>query len=105
MLISGNIIKGEYTLITQVRAKGKVYAEVWYTVKVNIPYNYIEYTDSLKKVNHYYLDIFGKKFTLLGKYDSKNTINTRSIQEDIFNKIINRLIEYNISSITNKLND
>ena len=35
----------------------------------------------------------------------QNTINTRSIQEDIFNKIINRLIKYNISSITNKLND
>ena len=48
-------------------------------MKVNIPYNYIEYTDSLKKVNHSYLDIFGKKFTLLGKYDSKNTINTRKL--------------------------
>ena len=78
VLITGNIIKND-EVVDKVKAVGKVYAEVWYTVKVNIPYNYIEYTDSLKKVNHYYLDIFGKKFTLLGKYDSKNTINTRKL--------------------------
>lgn len=78
VLISGDIIKNE-EVVDVVNAKGNVYAEVWYTVKVNIPYNYIEYTDTLKKINHYYLDIFGKKFTLIGKYDSKNTINTKKL--------------------------
>lgn len=78
ILISGDIIKNDEVVESGI-AKGDVYAEVWYTVKVNIPYNYIEYTDTLKRVNHYYLDIFGKKFTLIGKYDSKNTINTKKL--------------------------
>ena len=78
VLISGDIIKND-EVVDIVNAKGDVYAEVWYTVKVNIPYNYIEYTDTLKRVNHYYLDIFGKKITLLGKYDSKNTISSKKL--------------------------
>ena len=77
VLISGNIIKGEDTLITQVRAKGKVYAEVWYTVNITIPFNYVEYVETGKVINHYYLDIAGKKFTLIGKYDSNFTMNTK----------------------------
>ncbi len=78
VLITGNIIKDD-EIVDQVNAKGSVYAEVWYTVKVTIPYNHIEYIDTLKRVNHYYLDIFGKKITLLGKYDSKNTISTKKL--------------------------
>ena len=78
VLISGDIIKND-EVVDIVTAKGDVYAEVWYTVKVDIPYNYIEYTDTLKRVNHYYLDIFGKKITLLGKYDSKNTISSKKL--------------------------
>ena len=79
VLISGNIIKGEDTLITQVRAKGKVYAGVWYTVNITIPFNYVEYVETGKVINHYYLDIAGKKFTLIGKYDSNFTMNTKDL--------------------------
>ena len=79
VLISGNIIKGEDTLITQVKAKGKVYAEVWYTVNITIPFNYVEYVETGKVINHYYLDIAGKKFTLIGKYDSNFTMNTKDL--------------------------
>lgn len=79
VLISGNIIKGEDTLITQVEAKGKVYAEVWYTVNITIPFNYVEYVETGKVINHYYLDIAGKKFTLIGKYDSNFTMNTKDL--------------------------
>ena len=79
MLISGNIIKGEDTLIRQVKAKGKVYAEVWYTVNITIPFNYVEYVETGKVINHYYLDIAGKKFTLTGKYDSNFTMNTKDL--------------------------
>ena len=79
VLITGNIIKGEDTLITQVRAKGKVYAEVWYTVNITIPFNYVEYVETGKVINHYYLDIAGKKFTLIGKYDSNFTMNTKDL--------------------------
>ena len=79
VLISGNIIKGEDTLITQVRAKGKVYAEVWYTVNITIPFNYVEYVETGKVINHYYLDIAGKKFTLIRQYDSNFTMNTKDL--------------------------
>lgn len=79
VLISGNIIKGEDTLITQVEAKGEIYAEVWYTVNITIPFNYVEYVETGKTINHYYLDIFNKKFTLTGKYDSNNTMNTKKL--------------------------
>ena len=79
VLITGNIIKGENTLITQVEAKGKVYAEVWYTVNITVPFNYVEYVETGKIINHYYLDIAGKKFTLTGKYDSTKTMNTKKL--------------------------
>lgn len=79
VLISGNIIKGEDTLITQVKANGKVYAEVWYTVNITIPFNYVEYVETGKVINHYYLDIAGKKFTLTGKYDSNFIMNTKDL--------------------------
>ncbi len=79
VLITGNIIKGEDTLITQVEAKGKVYAEVWYTVNITVPFNYVEYVETGKTINHYYLDIAGKKFTLTGKYDSTTTMNTKKL--------------------------
>lgn len=79
VLITGNIIKGEDTLITQVEAKGKVYAEVWYTVNITVPFNYVEYVETGKTINHYYLDIAGKKFTLTGKYDSTKTMNTKKL--------------------------
>lgn len=82
VLITGNIIKGEDTLITQVEAKGEVYAEVWYTVNITIPFNYVEYVETGKTINHYYLDIFNKKFTLTGKYDSNNTMNTKELVLD-----------------------
>lgn len=82
VLISGSIIKGEDTLIKEVEAKGEVYAEVWYKVNITIPFNYVEYVDTGKKINHYYLDIFNKKFTLIGKYDSNNTMNTKKLVLD-----------------------
>ncbi len=78
ILISGNIFKGD-KVTNQVKAEGLIYAEVWYTVNITIPFKYKEYTETGKVINHYYLDIFGTKFTLLGKYDSKNTINTKKL--------------------------
>ena len=78
ILISGNIFKGD-KVTNQVKAEGLIYAEVWYTVNITIPFKYREYTETGKVINHYYLDIYGTKFTLLGKYDSKNTINTKKL--------------------------
>lgn len=78
VLISGNIMKND-KVAYQVKSKGVVYAETWYTVKIEIPFKYTEYVDSGKVINRYYLDIFGKEFTLIGKYKSNNTINTKTL--------------------------
>ncbi len=78
ILISGNITKGD-DVIYQVKSKGKVYAEVWYSVNITVPFNYTEYVNTGKIINHYYLDIFNYKFTLLGKYNSNNVIRNKSL--------------------------
>ena len=41
--------------------------------------NYVEYVETGKTINHYYLDIAGKKMTLTGKYDSTRTMNTKKL--------------------------
>lgn len=78
VLISGNVIKND-KIVDQINAEGTVFAETWYTVKVSIPYNYKKYIETGKIINHYYLDIFGHKFTLIGKYESNKTRNTKKI--------------------------
>ena len=78
VLISGNIFKNE-KVVRRVNARGSVYAEVWYIVKTSVPFDYYEYTPSGKVINHYYLEMFGKKFTLIGKYESGNTVNKKKI--------------------------
>jgi similar to stage IV sporulation protein len=75
-------IKRYDILTSQVRADGKVYGEVWYTVNTTIPYKYIEYVPTGEIINHYYLNIFGKKMTLLGKYDTKYAIIEKSVVLD-----------------------
>lgn len=79
VIITGNIIKGEDKIVDQIEAKGEVYAEVWYTVKVTIPYEYIEYVDTGKVINHYYIELFGKKMTIIGKFDSNKTMNEKEL--------------------------
>ena len=74
LLISGNIIKND-SVISSINAKGNVYAEVWYIVNTSIPLKYYEYSKTGRIINHYYLDVLGKKFTITGKYDSDNTVN------------------------------
>lgn len=80
VLISGNIIKNE-NVIDRVHSEGVIYAETWKTVNISIPFKRIDYVYK-KTINHYYLDIFGHKFTISGKYDSDNTINKKSIVLD-----------------------
>lgn len=79
VLISGNIAKNDGEIIKQIESKGKVYAEVWYTVNATIPFEFTEYVETGKTINHYYIEAFNKKITLIGKYDSKNTMNTKKL--------------------------
>lgn len=78
LLITGNIIKDE-EIIDSVRAKGRVYAQVWYTVNTSIPYKHIVYEKTGTSINHIYLKMFNKKFTLIGKYETNNSMNSEEV--------------------------
>jgi similar to stage IV sporulation protein len=80
-IISGNITKDE-DVVDTVRAKGEVYGEVWYTVTSTVPYNHTEYEKTGEKINHIYIDLFGKKITLMGKYDTKSSMNNTKVLID-----------------------
>lgn len=91
VIISGSIMKNEETLSAQVKASGKVYGEVWYTVNTTIPYNYIEYKPTGEVINHYFLEVFGKQMTLLGKFDTKFSVNEKEVLVDkpyLFFKVV-----------------
>ncbi len=81
VLISGNIMKND-KLSYQVNSEGLVYAETWYRVKTTIPFEYVEYIDTGKMVNRYYLDVFGTEMTLIGLYKKNNTLNTKKLLLD-----------------------
>ena len=81
IIITGNIIKNEEVVDT-VHAQGEVYGEVWYTVTTTVPYKHVEYESTGEKINHIYIDLFGKKITLMGKYDTKLSMNEVSTLVD-----------------------
>lgn len=69
VIISGNIIKGEDEVKGTVKANGKVYGEVWYLVNVEVPYVHTEYVKKNKSFNNYFIEIFGKKMSLINYYN------------------------------------
>ena len=78
LLISGNILKND-KIEYSIKAKGRVYAETWYYTNVEIPLRYKEYIKTGRIVNHYYIDAFSHKFTIIGKYDSANVVSKTSV--------------------------
>lgn len=66
IIISGDIYKDDI-LVDRVKATGEVFAEVWYLAKIEVPFVMKEESIG-KKINHYYIDFFGKKFSLIGVY-------------------------------------
>lgn len=67
VIISGDIIKDE-TVKGQVAAKGLVYAETWYNVKVEYPlyYEEIKYLDEMK--NNYIIKFLNNSFSIKKNY-------------------------------------
>jgi len=76
VIISGEIFHGE-KLVNTTNAKGFVYAEVWYTTTVTIPFKYKEYVDTGKKVNRYYLKFNDKEMTIVGKYNNESSMSNK----------------------------
>ena len=81
MIVSGDIIKDE-TVKGQVVAKGVVYAETWYNVKVEYPlyYEEVRYLDEMK--NNYILDFLNKSFSLKKNYTSSYLEKKKTLIKD-----------------------
>jgi len=107
VIISGNIIKDE-NIVDTVRAKGEVYGEVWYTVTSAVPFKHTEYESTGEKISHIYIDLFGKKITLMGKYDTKESLNETKVLIDkpyLFFKVMKEeknLYKYVTHNLTEK---
>ena len=84
IIISGEIHKGE-DVKTNVSATGKVYAEVWYKVKVSLPLYYKEEKKTGKELKTLKIKYLNNEFNLLNeKYNNKKSIN-KSIYSDFYN--------------------
>ena len=81
VIISSNIIKNE-EIVDYTNSSGQVYAEVWYIVNTTVPFDFIEYKTTGKKINHYYISFLGNKMTLLGKYDAALALTEEKILID-----------------------
>jgi len=81
VIISGNIMKDD-NLVEQVEAEGEVFGETWYTVTTTVPYTHVEYEKTGTTINHIYMNIFGKKITLMGKYETNESMNTTTVLLD-----------------------
>ena len=104
-IISGRLYKND-KFISYESARGKVYAEVWYTVKTSVPYKHTQYISSGKSINHIYISFLCKKFTLIGKYETNESFNSEEVLVDkpLFNfKVIKEtkeLFEYRDVTLT-----
>lgn len=81
IIISGNIIKDD-TIKGQVVAKGVVYAETWYNVKVEYPlyYKEIKYLNEIK--NNFIVTFFNKSFSLKKNYTESYLENKKVLIKD-----------------------
>lgn len=68
VIVSGVITKNEDEK-NRVCAIGKVYAETWYQITVEVPYNYKEIIYTKEKKKNLSLTIFNKRYALFKDYD------------------------------------
>jgi len=68
IIISGIITKNEEEK-NRVCAKGKVFAETWYRITVEVPYNYKETIYTNEKKKNISLTIFNNRYSLFKDYD------------------------------------
>lgn len=108
IIVSGDIYRGEETIVDRVEADADIYGEVWYTVNVTIPFEYVEYVPTGKIINHYYLKFPFFDMTLLGYYNNKNVISEKEVILDkpyLFFKLLREkktVYEYNTFKINEK---
>lgn len=72
VIISGIITKDEEEK-NKVCATGKIYAETWYQVQVEVPYNYKELINTGKKKKNISVSLFNKKYSLFKNFTTFKT--------------------------------
>ncbi|MGM9879599.1 MAG: sporulation protein YqfD [Bacilli bacterium] len=80
VIISGNIFRNDKP-VSKVRASGRVYAEVWYLVKINKSYNYNKVTEDNRGYLKLVLNINNKEITFL-KLPKKIKVEDKNILFD-----------------------
>ena len=95
ILISGTIHNKEEE-VAKVKAEGKIYAETWYNVKVELPYHYREETKTGNKQKILDIKWFSKNIHLFDFNKYKN-----STENEIF-KLKNSILPLSISLIENE---
>ena len=95
LIVTGIITKND-EIKNIVDAKGKVYAEVWYKVKVSHPFIKKEYEKTNKSKTTLSLTIFGKEIKILSfkKNAIKKEKNIYLINNNLFNIKINKSFIY-----------
>ena len=87
LLISGDITLNE-EIKNQVCAEGEVYAQVWYNVKVSIPFTYYEKEKTNKKRNNIVININDKDYVIftnrLENFESKKKLIFEGLGIKIF---------------------
>lgn len=74
VIISGNIFRNG-DVVSRVKASGKVYAEVWYIVKLNKPFKYVKDNISSKGYFKVVVKVLGREFCI---FRLKKDINTQN---------------------------
>ena len=84
ILISGAIHKNE-EVVDNIKAEGKVLAEVWYTVTVELPYYYKEEYKTGKNNKHITINFLNKNYNLFrfDKYKNSSINNIFSIKNSL----------------------
>lgn len=78
ILISG-LIKNNDNIVSKVSAKGKVFAEVWYKVSLNLPYTYSERKETSNHKNVLEINFLNNNIELTSLYQYKNYNGKKNI--------------------------
>ena len=104
VIVSGNLSLNE-EIKKQVPAKGKVYAEVWYTVKVKHPYHYKKITKTNKSKTIYSIKFINKYYNFeLNRYKNKIIKNKTLIKNNYIPIGIIKQKQYEIIKIDKTYN-
>ena len=101
IIISNNITLNSETK-SHISAKGKVYGETWYKVRIEYPLNYYEEKETGNKKVIYNIKVFDR-YIGLNPYKNKKIEDKYILKSDLFDIGINKQIQKEIKVINDEL--